>query len=167
MVQNEFSRLIHQQIEQIRKVDGMIVPESSLPNGHASQLAGNLLASSVPNYLGNPGATAPNFNTTVAQTHQRNTQNQSKVFGDTTVLDLEEEEPASVHMNGYGPAGGPISDVSRTMTAYQHHVEQNGGPFGGPMLVQRPSRDTIRDMYAQVERYPMDSNMWASLWYGS
>lgn len=80
------------------------------------------------------------------------------VYTDTTILDLEEPEaPAPVHMNGYGP----ISDISSTVAAYRNTLEQNGGLFGGPTLPapQRPSREAIRNMYAQVDRYPMDSNI--------
>lgn len=125
-VYEEFAKIVLQQVEHLRKVDGMIVPEQHpvTANGNAQQPAANGDA-------------------------------------DTYIHDLEDDEETvggpvnAVHMNGYGPPG--ISDISKTVAAYHQNNEMNGGLFGGPTLANRTSRDTIRNMYAQVER--LDSNM--------
>ncbi|CAB0004182.1 unnamed protein product, partial [Nesidiocoris tenuis] len=44
-----------------------------------------------------------------------------------------------------------ISTISKTVAAYNNNHMGNGR--------DRPSRDAIRDMYAQVETYRLDSNM--------
>ncbi|CAH1396662.1 unnamed protein product [Nezara viridula] len=84
-VQDEFARIILNEVERLRKSDGLIVPESQpVPNADLDNL----------------------------------------------LQDLEEDEE--------------IRTISKTVAAY---------PQG------RPSREAIRDMYAGVETYRLDSNM--------
>lgn len=45
-----------------------------------------------------------------------------------------------------------ISTISKTVAAYNNNNHLGPGR-------DRPSRDAIRDMYAQVETYRLDSNM--------
>ncbi|XP_054283474.1 uncharacterized protein LOC129000537 [Macrosteles quadrilineatus] len=132
-VQEDFIKLVLQEIERLKKSEGMIVPEppTQVPNGHLSN-------------------------------HHAD---------HTVIHDLEDVDdgPAPVHMNGYGPAGPPkaISDVASTINNYHQTNMQNGGLFGGPTLGQNgnppprrpPSREAIRGMYANVDRYPMDSHI--------
>ncbi|KAG8334577.1 hypothetical protein J6590_087066 [Homalodisca vitripennis] len=143
-VQEEFTRMVLQQIDYLKNADGLIVPEPVIPNGSITHHNGNHIANHVTNHVVN---------------HTAN--HVSNGYPDTTtVLDLEEgDEPTPVHMNGYGPTRPTISDIGRTMDSYHQRTEQNGGLFGGPTIPNRPSRETIRNMYAQVDRYPMDSNI--------
>lgn len=128
-VQADFVRVVLDQIDNLKRANGLIVPDPVVPNGHI------------------PNKVPPRpVNTS---------------YPDTTIQDLEDiEDSPAIKMNGYGPAGPPISDIGRTVDTYNQINERNGGLFGGPTIrTQRPSRESIRDMYAQVDRYGMDSNM--------
>lgn len=126
-VQEEFSKIIQQQIERLKKIDGMIVPDQHQMTGNGVVHNGN-----------------------------------GVLLDDTQIHDLETEDDDTpvrpVYMNGYGPPG--VSHIGRAVAAYNQTNEVNGGLFGGPTITDsRPSRDAIQSMYAQVDRYPLDSNI--------
>ncbi|XP_073987674.1 adenylate kinase isoenzyme 5 [Rhodnius prolixus] len=107
-VQEEFNKLILNEVDRLRKLNGLIVPEQSLPNGDYEAM----------------------------------------------LQDIEAEEARDMNDND----DGGINTISKTVAAYSNN-NNNMNNIRGVTARERPSRDSIRDMYAQVETYRLDSNM--------
>ena len=163
-VQEDFNRVVLQQIEHLKRRGGMIVPQ---PIGKGQQ-------QKVPPQIAN--GTHP----ILPRDHY-----------DATIQDLESEDGRE--SNGNLPNGVPVNTISRQVAAAAIHQAggqhvTNGFPpnlraaipngvAGGPRQIPplnnaleytninqpnvpgRPSRDTIRNMYANVESYPMDAQL--------
>ncbi|KAK9510041.1 hypothetical protein O3M35_004914 [Rhynocoris fuscipes] len=110
-VQEEFNKIILTEVERLRNINGLIVPEQAIPNGDYD-----------------------------AMLHD---------------LEVEEDEDGNLGANRVGDGNGAISTISKTVAAYSNNNNVNN--IRG--LNGRPSRDSIRDMYAGVETYRLDSNM--------
>jgi len=167
-VQDEFNRVVLQQIEHLKRTGGMIVPEQTLAKHQPLPPLANGTNPMIPRVAGQY---------------------------DTTIHDLEADDGGAD--NPLKPNGVPVNTISRQVAAAAiHHAGgqqiANGGdaiagnvrtaiPNGvtggarqlpvlnnkmeytninGPNVTGgRPSRDTIRDMYANVESYPMDAHL--------
>jgi hypothetical protein len=167
-VQEEFNRVVLQQIEHLKRTGGMIVPEQNLTKHQLLPPMANGTNPMIPRVGGQY---------------------------DATIHDLEADDGgADIPLK---PNGLPVKTISRQVAAAAiHHAGgqqiANGGdaitgnlraaiPNGvtggarqlpvlnnkmeytninGPNVAGgRPSRDTIRDMYANVESYPMDAHL--------
>ncbi|XP_069690528.1 adenylate kinase isoenzyme 5 isoform X2 [Periplaneta americana] len=167
-VQEDFNRVVLQQVEHLKRTGGMIVPQQPLSKQQPAQ--------QLP-----PIANGTNLMIPRAGGGQY----------DSVIHDLESDDGQGG--NTLRPNGVPVNTISRQVAAAAiHHagVQQiaNGGtnlraaiPNGVtagvrhmPMINNmmeytnitganapgnRPSRDTIRDMYANVESYPMDAHL--------
>jgi hypothetical protein len=164
IVQEDFNRVVLQQIEHLKRTGGMIVPQQPLPKQQQQSFP--------------PLANGTNPMVPLAGGQY-----------DATIQDLESDEGRVG--NQMRPNGVAVNTISRQVaTAAIHHVDgqqiANGNlraaiPNGvtgatrqvpvvnnmmeytninGPSVPGgRPSRDTIRDMYANVESYPMDAQL--------
>lgn len=167
-VQEDFNRIVLQQIEHLKRTGGMIVPQQPLPKHQPLPPIANGTNPMIPHVGGQY---------------------------DATLHDLESEDGGAD--NPLKPNGVPVNTISRQVAAAAiHHaggqqIANGGGAIPGnlkaaipngvtggarqvPMLNNkmeytdvnrpnvpggRPSRDTIRDMYANVESYPMDAHL--------
>ncbi|XP_023708502.1 uncharacterized protein LOC111865032, partial [Cryptotermes secundus] len=169
MVQEDFNRVVLQQIEHLKRTGGMIVPQQSLskPQQALPPIA-NGTNPIIPRAGGQP---------------------------DATIHDLESDDGQAG--NPMRPNGVPVNTISRQVAAAAiHHaggqqIANGGGAIPGNLRAAipngvagatrhapvinnmmgytningpnvpggRPSRDTIRDMYANVESYPMDTHL--------
>ncbi|PSN48579.1 hypothetical protein C0J52_14666, partial [Blattella germanica] len=168
-VQEDFNRVVLQQIEHLKRTGGMIVPQQPIVKSQQP--------------LQVPNGTNPIMPRAGGQY-------------DTMIHDLESDDGHET--NGVMPNGVPVNTISRQVAAAAiHHagggqnIVNGGGAIPGnvraaipngvagaarqvPMMNNvmeytninapnapggRPSRDTIRDMYANVESYPMDPHL--------
>jgi len=166
-VQDEFNRVVLQQIEHLKRTGGMIVPEQTLTKQSVPLIA---------------NGTNPMIPRVAGQY-------------DATIHDLEADDGGPD--NPLKPNGVPVNTISRQVAAAAIHnaggqqIANGGDAIAGnlraaipngvaggarqvPVLNNkieytningpnvpggRPSRDTIRDMYANVESYPMDAHL--------
>ena len=167
-VQEDFNRVVLQQIEHLKRTGGMIVPQQPLPKQQPLPPIANGTNPMIPRVGGQY---------------------------DATIHDLESDDGGAD--NPLKPNGVPVNTISRKVAAAAiHHaggqqIANGGGAIPGnlraaipngvtggsrkvPVLKNkmeytnvngpnvaggRPSRDTIRDMYANVESYPTDAHL--------
>lgn len=169
MVQEDFNRVVLQQIEHLKRTGGMIVPQQPLSKPQQS----------LPPIANGTNPMIP----------------RAGVQPDATIHDLESDDGHAG--NPMRPNGVPVNTISRQVAAAAiHHaggqqIANGGGAIPGNLRAAipngvagatrhapvinnmmgytningpnvpggRPSRDTIRDMYANVESYPMDTHL--------
>jgi hypothetical protein len=161
-VQEDFNRVVLQQIEHLKRTGGMIVPQQLFPKQHKS----------LPPIA---NGTKPQPEATIHDLESEDGQidNPMRPNGVPVNTISRQVAAAAIHQAGgqqVANGGGAISGNLRAaipngMTGVSQHVPAINNTMGytninGPNVPGgRPSRDTIRDMYANVESYPMDAQL--------
>jgi hypothetical protein len=165
-VQEDFNRVVLQQIEHLKRTGGMIVPQQRLPM--QQQSLPPIVNGTQPRVGGQPDATIHDLESDDGQVGNPMMPNGIPV---NTIS--RQVAAAAIHQAGgqqIANGGGAIPGNLRAalpngVAGATRHVPAINNMMGytninGPNVPGgRLSRDTIRDMYANVESYPMDAQL--------
>jgi hypothetical protein len=169
-VQEDFNRVVLQHIEHLKRTGGMIVPQQSLPKQQQQPLPpiANGTNPMIPRAGGQYDATLHDI-----ESDDGGADNPLKPNGVPVNTISRKVAAAAIHHAG----GQQIANGGDAIAENLRATIPNGVAAGArqvPMLNNkteytnvngphvpggRPSRDTIRDMYANVESYPMDAHL--------
>jgi hypothetical protein len=166
-VQEDFNRVVLQQIEHLKRTGGLIVPQQLFPKQQQKSLP-PIANGTKPRAGGQPDATIHDLESDDGQVD-----NPIRPNGVPVNTISRQVAAAAIHQAGgqqIANGGGAISGNLRAaipngVTGASRQVPAINNMMGytninGPNVPGgRPSRDTIRDMYANVESYPMDAQL--------
>jgi hypothetical protein len=161
MVQEDFNRVVLQQMEHLKRIGGMIVPEQPLPKQQQSVPA---IANGTNPMLPRAGE---QFDATI---HDLESDDDRMRPNGALVNTISRQVAAVAIQNAGGQqmanGGGNlraavpngVAGGARSMPVMNNMMEYTN--VTAPNLpAGRPSRDTIRNMYANVDSYPMDAHL--------
>jgi hypothetical protein len=160
IVQEDFNRVVLQQIEHLKRAGGMIVPRQPLPKQQQTVPPNaNGTNPIVPLAGGQYDATIQDLESDDGNPMMQNgvpVNTISRQVATAAIHQVGGQQIANGNMKAAIPNG--VNGTARQMPVINNTMQYTNikGPNkpGG-----RPSRDTIRDMYANVESYPMDAHL--------
>jgi hypothetical protein len=162
IVQEDFNRVVLQQIEHLKRTGGMIVPRQPLPKQQQQTLPANGTNPMVPRVGGPYDATIQDLELDDDRVDNPIKPNGvpvntiSRQVAAATVHNVGGKQIANGNLKTAIPNG--VAGATRQMPVMNSMMEYTN--VKGPNVAGgRPSRDTIRDMYANVESYPMDAHL--------